>query len=161
LALAPPPARHAAVYRVQLCAQGLRAQAELARACGDTAALRGHLGRARQLLTGARRAAAEAAPVTPNARGWRALAEAEYERAHGPARPDAWSEAATTWEQLERPAAAAYCRWREAEALADTGADSTAPLRHAHAVAVRLGARPLLRELESLAERAQIELGRR
>lgn len=49
--------------------------------------------------------------MTPNADGWRALAEAEYGRARGPARPDAWSEAAAVWERLERPPIAAYCRW--------------------------------------------------
>ena len=147
--LARARARDAALYRVQLCAQGLRAQAELAalaRGRGDADALHGHLGRARKLLTAARRAAAEAAAVTPNADGWRALAEAEYGRARGPARPEAWSEAAATWERLERPPLAAYCRWRQAEALAAAGADATVPLREAHAVAARIGARPLLRE---------------
>ena len=121
---------------------------------GDPDALRGLLGRARRLLSAARRAATEAAAVTPNADGWRALAEAEY----GPARPDAWSEAAAVWERLERPPIAAYCRWRQAEALAGASADATGPLRAAHAVAAQMGARPLLRELELLADRAQLEL---
>jgi tetratricopeptide (TPR) repeat protein len=162
-ALARTRSRDAALFRVQLCAQGLRAKAELAtlaRARGDTDALHGHLGRARKFLTAARRAASEAVAVTPNARGWRALAEAEYQRARGPARPDAWSEAAAAWEQLERPPAAAYCRWRQAEALAADGADATVPLRKAHAVAAQIGARPLLRELELLADDAQLELVR-
>jgi tetratricopeptide (TPR) repeat protein len=154
-------ARDAALFRVQLCAQGLRAQAELAalaRGRADADALHAHLGRASKLLAAARRAAAEAEPVTPNANGWRALAEAEYRRAQGPARPDAWFEAAATWERLERPPIAAYCRWRQAEALAAAGGDATAPLREAHAVAARIGARPLLRELELLARRSQLEL---
>ena len=65
--------------------------------------------------------------MTPNADGWRALAEAEYGRARGAARPDAWSEAAAVWERLERPPIAAYCcRWRQAEALAGASADATA-----------------------------------
>ena len=159
--LARARARDAALFRVQLCAQGLRAQAELAalaRDRGDADALGGHLGRARKLLTAARRAATEAAAVTPNADGWRALAEAEYGRARGRARPDAWSEAAAAWERLERPPLAAYCRWRQAEALVAAGADAAGPLREAYAVAARIGARPLLRELELLAERAQLEL---
>ena len=58
--------------------------------------------------------------VTPNANGWRALAEAESARPRGQARPEAWTEAATIWEQLERPPLAAYCHWRQAEALAAT-----------------------------------------
>ncbi|HEY1275335.1 MAG TPA: alpha/beta fold hydrolase [Thermoleophilaceae bacterium] len=162
-ALARVRARDAAIYRVQLCAQGLRAQAELAalaRNRGDADALDGHLDRARKLLTAARRAATEAATVTPNADGWRALAEAEYCRADGQGRPDAWSEAAALWARLERPPLAAYCRWRQAEALAFTGGDVTAPLREAHEVAARIGARPMLRELELIADRAQLELVR-
>jgi hypothetical protein len=150
----------AALYRVQLCAQGLRAQAELAaqaRARGEDEALTHHLSRARKLLNAARRAGAEAAPVTPNAGGWRALAEAEYGRARGRSRPEAWSEAAVAWERLERPPVAAYCRWRQAEALAAAGADATVPLGAAHAVASRLQARPLLRELQALAEGARLE----
>ena len=77
--------REAAQIRVQLCAKGLRAQAELAalaRARRDADALRGRLDRT-ELLAVARRAAAEASAVTPNAAGWLALAEAEYERARG------------------------------------------------------------------------------
>jgi hypothetical protein len=87
------------------------------------------------------------------------VAEAESARARGLARPEAWAEAARLWEQLERPPLAAYCRWRQAETLAATGAEATVPLREAHAVAARIGARPLLRELELLAERAGLELG--
>jgi DNA-binding NarL/FixJ family response regulator len=60
--------------------------------------------------------------VTPTAAGWRALAEADYERAGGAARPDLWSEATDMWERLERPPLAAYCRWRQAEALVAAGA---------------------------------------
>jgi DNA-binding NarL/FixJ family response regulator/tetratricopeptide (TPR) repeat protein len=155
--------REAAQIRVQLCAKGLRAQAELAalaRARRDADALRDRLGRARKLLTVARRAAAEASAITPNADGWRALAEAEYERARREPRPETWSEAAATWERLERSPLAAYCRWREAEALVAAGASRAAasvPLREAHTVAARIGANPLLRELELLAERARLD----
>jgi predicted ATPase len=96
--------------------------------------------------------------VTPNADGWRALAEAEYERASGRPRPEAWSEAAVAWERLERPPLAAYCRWRQAEALVAAGATPAVPLRAAYAVAARIEARPLLRELELLAERARLDV---
>jgi DNA-binding CsgD family transcriptional regulator/tetratricopeptide (TPR) repeat protein len=156
--------RNMAQLRVWLCAKGLRAQAELAalaRARRDDDDLRRWLGRAGKLLATARRAAAEAAAVTPNAAGWRALAEAEYERCRGGARPDLWAGAAATWERLERPPLAAYCRWRQAEALVAAGAsrrEATEPLGQAHAVAARIGATPLLRELELLAERARLDL---
>jgi DNA-binding NarL/FixJ family response regulator len=55
----------------------------------------------------------------------------------------------------------AYCRWREAEALVAAGASRTeaaVPLREAHGVAARIGAEPLLRELELLAQRARLDL---
>ena len=156
--------REAAQIRVQLCAKGLRAHAELAalaRARRDADALEGWLDRAHKLIGVARNAAAEAAAITPNASGWLAVAEAEYERARGPARPESWSEAAATWERLERPPLAAYCRWRQAEALVAAGASRTeagVPLRDAHAVASRIGADPLLREIELLAQRARLDL---
>jgi hypothetical protein len=120
---------------VQLCAQGLRAQAELG---GD----------AGELLSAARRAALQAAPVTPNAAGWLALAECEAARARGAARPGAWADAAGRWERVERLALAAYCRWRQAEALVAAGADATAVLA---AAASPAASRPLLRELERVA----------
>ena len=69
-------------------------------------------------------------------------------------------EAAAAWERLERPPLAAYCRWREAEDWS-TGAprtDPSAPLREARAVAARIGAKPLLREIDLLAERARLDI---
>jgi len=156
--------QEAAQIRVQLCAKGLRAQAELAalaRARRDEGALRARLDRARELLTAARRAAAEAASITPNAAGWHLLARAEHDRARGAARPQAWADAAAAWDRLERPPLAAYCRWRLAEALLAAGAsraEASVPLRGAHAVAARIGARPLAAELELLAQRARLDL---
>ena len=76
-------------------------------------------------------------------------------------RPELWSEAAAAWDRLERPPLAAYCRWREAEALVAAGASRTeasAPLGEAYAVATRIGAKPLLREIELLAQRARLDL---
>jgi DNA-binding CsgD family transcriptional regulator/tetratricopeptide (TPR) repeat protein len=156
--------REAAQLRVWFCATGLRAQAELAalaRARRDERAVRTWLGAARELIAAARRAAEEASGVTPNTGGWLALAEAEYERALGVARPESWSDTAASWERLERPPLAAYCRWRAAEALVAAGAsraEASVPLRQAHAVAERIGAAPLSRELELLAERARLDL---
>ena len=76
-----------------------------------------HRSRADDLLATARAAASDASAVTPNAAGWLALAEAEYERAQ----PALWSGAAEVWERLERPPLVAYCRWRQAEALVAHG----------------------------------------
>ena len=131
------------------------ARAGTQRRCASDRSARG------ALLESAREAAAAAEPVTPNASGWLALAEAEHLRASGHARPDAWAAAASTWDRLDRPPLAAYCRWREAEALVAAGASrATAgePLRAAHAVATGLGAAPLIRELELLAQRARLDL---
>jgi DNA-binding CsgD family transcriptional regulator/tetratricopeptide (TPR) repeat protein len=153
-----------AQIRVRLCAVGMRAQAELAafaRARRDLDALRNHVARSGGLLTAARRAAATASVVTPNADGWRALTEAEHDRVRGIARPELWSAAAGSWERLERPPLAAYCRLREAEALVAAGAaraEANVPLRKAYAVAERLGARPLAAELQLLAQRARLDL---
>jgi DNA-binding CsgD family transcriptional regulator len=162
--LARASSPRAAQLHVWFCAKGLRAHAELAalaRARRDAGAVRTWLARARKLSTVARRAADEASVVTPNTRGWHALAEAEYERVRGLVRPDLWSEAAATWDGLERPPLAAYCRWRQAEALVAAGAaraEANVPLRAAYSVATRIGAKPLARELELLAQRARLEL---
>jgi DNA-binding CsgD family transcriptional regulator/tetratricopeptide (TPR) repeat protein len=156
--------REAAQIGVLLCAKGLRAQAELAalaRASRDTDAVRKWLAGTQKLIAAARRAAAEASAVTPNAAGWHALSEAEYQRARGVTRADLWSAAASVWDRLERPPLSAYCRWREAEALVAGGASRAAAgwsLRLAHAVALRIGAIPLLREIERLAQRARLDL---
>jgi DNA-binding CsgD family transcriptional regulator/tetratricopeptide (TPR) repeat protein len=156
--------RQADQLRVWFAAKGLRAHAELAalaRARRDADAAQTWLARARNLVEVARHAAEQGSKVTPNTAGWLALAEAEHERAHGSARPDLWSEAAAAWDGLERPPLAAYCRWREAEALVAAGAirtEASVPLREAHRVATRIAAHPLVRELELLAERARLDL---
>ena len=155
---------HADQLRVWFSAKGLRAVAELAalaRARHDADAAVAWLAKADRLVTIARSAAATASSITPNAGGWLALAEAEYDRAHGVGAPDTWSGAASTWDRLERPVLAAYCRWRETEALVAVDAPRTAaaiPLRAAHTVATRIGAEPLRRELELLAQRARLDL---
>jgi DNA-binding NarL/FixJ family response regulator len=58
-------------------------------------------------------------------------------------------------------ALAAYCRWRQAEALLAAGvsrAKASQPLSQAHAIATRIGATPLAEELQLLARRARLEL---
>jgi DNA-binding CsgD family transcriptional regulator/tetratricopeptide (TPR) repeat protein len=158
------PAQEAALLRVRLCAQGLRAQAELAalaRARRDRDALTDRLQRALQLLDATREAAIEAAVVTPTAAAWRAVAEAEYHRARAHPNPTSWDEAAAAWEALQQPPIVAYCRWRLAEALVTAGApdaDTALPARTAHATAQRLGARPLQDEIQRLAQRARLDL---
>jgi DNA-binding CsgD family transcriptional regulator/tetratricopeptide (TPR) repeat protein len=158
------PAQEAALLRVRLCAQGLRAQAELAalaRARRDRDALADRLQRALQLLSTARETAIEAAAVTPTAAAWRAVAEAEHDRAQAHPNPSSWDDAASAWAALQQPPIVAYCRWRQAEALVAAGApatDAAHPARAAHTVAQRLGARPLQEEIQRLAQRARLDL---
>ncbi len=158
------PAREAALLRVRLCVQGLRAQAELAalaRARRDGNAVTDRLQRARRLLGEAREAATGAAAVTPTAAAWRAIAEAEYDRARKHARPRSWEEAAAAWAALQRPPIVAYCSWRQVEALVAAGApaaDAALAARDALAIARRLGARPLQEEIERLARLARLDL---
>jgi DNA-binding CsgD family transcriptional regulator len=162
--LALAASSHAAQIRSWLCAKGMRAQAELsalARARRNAQAVTARLGQADTLLQIARDAHPRASAVTPNAAGWLGLVVAEHARVRDPGTPRPWSEAAATWSELQRTPAVAYCRWREAEALiANGGSRSEAGrhLREAHSIALELGARPLLHELELLARRSRMDL---
>jgi DNA-binding CsgD family transcriptional regulator len=148
----------------RLCAQALRAQAELAQLAAvrrDAAGVDEARQRATQLVERARRSAAEAAAVTPDAAGWLAIAEAEHSRVEGRSSPERWQSAVAVWDELERPYPAAYCRWRHAEVLLSAGSSRTEaaiPAREAHRVASNLGARLLQGELELLAQRARLDL---
>jgi DNA-binding NarL/FixJ family response regulator len=152
-----------AQLRVWFCAKGLRATAELAalsRARRQPDATRSWMERADRLLSEARAAAEAAATITPNANAWLAVAEAEHRRVHDRHDADAWERGAARWDALHRSPLTAYCRWRQAEALAASGADRvrvTEPLRRAYAEAVRLHARPLAEEIEELARRVRID----
>jgi len=90
-----------------------------------------------------------------------ALWNGERSRVHGRSDPAQWEVAGAAWLALRRPYPAAYAQWRQAEALLATRAPRAQverTLRAAHAVAVRLGAAPLRRELELLAQRGRIQL---
>ena len=153
-----------ALLRVWFCAKALRAQAELAalaRDRHDAEATDSWIVMAQRVIADARRTAELAASITPNAGGWLALAEAEYSRARGGSDPRLWNIAAVAWGRLERPPLAAYCRWREGEALLEAGAarsEVAVPLRSAYAVATRMSAAPLANELEALARRGRVDL---
>ncbi len=89
------------------------------------------------------------------------MCEGEMLRIRGEAAPDVWSVVATSWEQLGQPYPGAYANWRWAEALLarpNGGTRAARRLRDAHQVAVRLGASPLQKEVEQLAQRARIDL---
>jgi hypothetical protein len=89
------------------------------------------------------------------------LAQAEQSRVQGHSDPVRWQAAVDAWERLERPFEAAYARYRLAEALLGSGASrqqAEAALRPADQTTVRLGAGPLWREIELLAQRGRLRL---
>jgi DNA-binding CsgD family transcriptional regulator/tetratricopeptide (TPR) repeat protein len=90
------------------------------------------------------------------------LAKAELSRLEGASDPERWQTAATAWERLERPFEVAYARFRQAEALLLAGGtprpQAKTILRQAHQTAVALGAAPLRREIELLAQRGRLRL---
>ncbi|MFD6279722.1 AAA family ATPase [Streptomyces sp. NPDC060209] len=89
------------------------------------------------------------------------LIEAELARAEGADTPDHWCRAATAFAPLQRPYELAQIRHRWAEAILAASGDRTPAaglLREAHAVALRLGALPLVESIELLAGRGRITL---
>src|SRR5258706_2199059 len=79
----------------------------------------------------------------------------------GRAGPAAWVAGGDVGMSLGRPYTAAYARWREAEArLAARGDREQAEtaVQGAHAIATRLGAEPLKREIAAVAARARLAL---
>ncbi|MFE1784743.1 AAA family ATPase [Streptomyces sp. NPDC059506] len=95
---------------------------------------------------------------------WSRTVDGELARARGRYDPGVWEEAASGFTALERPYPAALARCRWAETLLVGGGDGREEaarlLDSAHGTAVRLGARPLLEEVELLARRAGIPLDR-
>jgi DNA-binding CsgD family transcriptional regulator len=92
-----------------------------------------------------------------------ALAAAEASRATGSSDPGAWELAAHAWDARSGRYQAAYARYRRAEALLASGrrrAEAVEDLRSAKAAVVELGAVPLERLVNELAQRARIDLER-
>jgi DNA-binding CsgD family transcriptional regulator len=95
---------------------------------------------------------------TVPAAAYQALSAAELQRLDGTAD---WASAVAEWRQLQWPWPLAYTLMRQAEQRLAAGsrAEGRAALEEAFAVATRLGARPLLAEIEQLANRSRLELG--
>ena len=149
------------------CALGLRAaadRAELARAQRSAVGVQEARRRAEPLvaavtsMTGRQGRPVETEPLISC---HTALAQAEWSRLEGRPDPEAWRRAAECWERLEHRYAAAYARFRQAEALLSVRAPRAQiqpVLRAAHQTTVALGARPLRREIELLANRGRLQL---
>ncbi|HEU4424723.1 MAG TPA: AAA family ATPase [Pilimelia sp.] len=157
----------------RLCAQGVRAEGDRARMAAprrDAAAVDESRSRAAELVAAAVRSARGCAAVTAEPGAWALVAEAEYGNLAGPPEPDRWQAATAAGDALGRPYLSAYCRWQYAVALlaaASRGGshaagpyavEATGAAREAHGVATELGAWPLRREIEELAERARLDL---
>jgi DNA-binding CsgD family transcriptional regulator len=97
--------------------------------------------------------------VPANAAAHRAVWQAERTRLRGESSAASWEKAALEWDRLGRPHRAAYCRWRQAEALItrrDTRAQATTALQQAAKQARRHA--PLTTVIADLARRARIDL---
>jgi DNA-binding CsgD family transcriptional regulator len=97
----------------------------------------------------------------PKSAGRLLLAQAERSRLEGNSNPERWQAATAAWNRLERPFDAAYAGYRQAEALLAGGRSRTqaeAAVRAAHQTTMRLGAGPLRREIELLAQRGRLHL---
>jgi DNA-binding CsgD family transcriptional regulator/tetratricopeptide (TPR) repeat protein len=109
------------------------------------------------------RLAAASPPLAgyPLVAGYLLLARAEQSRLQGRSDPEQWRTAAAAWERLEHPFIASYTRFRQAEALLGAGEprlQAEQATRSAHRTAVTLGAVPLRREIELLAQRGRLRL---
>ena len=150
----------------RMCLAGITVEAERA----ATATTRSRItdaaagGTAATLIHRARSATASGtAAHMPIVQAELATAEAEWSRLHDQhgGSPDRWHEAATHWENLSFPHPAAYARRRLAEALLHSAEGASAAARELAAAcdtATMLGAGPLLRSIQALAERARIPL---
>jgi class 3 adenylate cyclase/tetratricopeptide (TPR) repeat protein len=97
----------------------------------------------------------------PSASASRAACAAELSRMTRSDGAAAWARAKRSWEQVGDRYQAAYAAFRQAETLfIDEGDAGPAPdlVREAHAVAARLGARPLRALIEGLAQSMELEL---
>jgi DNA-binding NarL/FixJ family response regulator/tetratricopeptide (TPR) repeat protein len=130
-------------YSAPLVWLGIRAAADL----GDVAA-------------GERLAARAHACGSPVLDAYAASCAAEATRLARSPDPEAFVAAAAAWDRARRPYPAAYCRFREAEALVEQRRrrEAAKALSAARAVAQHLGADPLLAEIDLLAQRGRIAL---
>jgi DNA-binding CsgD family transcriptional regulator len=153
----------------RLAAVGLRAEADRAVAAGGSSPRRddpggiaaGLMERLDELAGQARvrHAPATCETFAAHLTGWAELSRL----AHRPD-PDLWQEAVATWDGIGFLYAAAYARFRGAEAALAAGGDRdrvAAELRRSHNAATTLGARPLEAAIERLARRARFDLGAR
>jgi DNA-binding CsgD family transcriptional regulator/tetratricopeptide (TPR) repeat protein len=157
----------------RLAAVGLRAEADRAvaagRATGGSSRPRGDpggvaAGLMERLDEVAAQARARHAPATSETFAAHLTGRAELSRLEGRPDTDLWQEAIATWDGIGFLYAAAYARFRGAEAALADGGDRNliaAELRRSHNAAKALRAGPLVAAIERLARRARFDLGAR
>jgi DNA-binding CsgD family transcriptional regulator len=98
--------------------------------------------------------------VLPELAAYDLLCSAELTRWRGQSDPALWSRVAATWNELGEPYPAAYAGWRHGEALLAGKERRSAGLRLGRALhaAAELGAQPLRRQVEALAQGARVAL---
>jgi ATP/maltotriose-dependent transcriptional regulator MalT len=144
----------------------IRAEADFAlqaRAAGDEGAARDAVSQARAVLERVQEAAApDARPLGHIPEEQVLMVEQcglEAKRASGETDADAWAAHADRWQDLGRPFEAAYAQLRAAEAALTENLPReriVEPLAAARATATRLGARPVLDRIETVARRARV-----
>ena len=147
---------HDCWYAAPLVWLGVRAAADAgAVAAGER--LVAHVAAARERVADRAPPAHDRSPVLD---AYAAACTAEATRLRGRPNPSAFATVAAAWEHARRPHIAAYCRFREAEALLEQRHRRKAArvLALAFTAACGLRARPLLEEIELLARRGRIEL---
>ena len=161
-----------ALDRMELCtddvariarvtAAGMRVEADIAQRARDLrerADERDAIARSRIHMQRLRAAAQEGGPVE---QAWRAVGGAELSRARGRSDPKLWITAAKEWDAITRPFQRAIALWRGTEAYVEAGDRTKAceTARDALEISRRLGARWLVDELSTLAQRARLDLG--
>jgi DNA-binding CsgD family transcriptional regulator/tetratricopeptide (TPR) repeat protein len=151
-------------YTAPLRALGARAAADLAqsaRALRDDGAAAGAVAAGHAMTVRLEEQIASFAPASPapETLAHRAQLEAELSRAGGESDSALWEDAVQRWDGLGMRPSAAYCAWRQAEALVAAGdrSGAQAAIVRAHADAVATGSRPLVDEIEALVRRGRLQ----
>ena len=150
-------------YAPALFAMAARVEADFARAAAASSGRKRAVAAAERWVQRLERLidAKAARHCPPTTAAHLAAARAELARARGVAVAPAFEAAAEAWDRVAAVPAAAYARWRQAEALLlanEHRGEAVALLEAVQATAADLGARPLLAEIEGLARRARVVL---
>ncbi len=142
-------------YKWPVLSAAARIEAERARAAGEVDA-QSALERIAAILTEADGTRA----AMPSDRGHRALVHAEHARATRRQEAQSWTQAVATVREMNEPYPLAYALLRHAAAASADGdsAAASASATEALALARRMGAEPLISELDVLARRARLRI---